>query len=187
MPSVHECVTRLMGEAPLHHRNPDLLVTIGAAYRAYLLGAGAGTAGDGPPPSVATRDGAVVLLPGGGDIGNPVGVEVVEVDDAGNVTKRHNIPLIKKGTQYNEVSEQEFGTAFDGMTEIPLVFYEGDDPDPANCTRLADVAITGLPPGRPAGRPVKVRLWYDRNGIIRGQAIDVETRQDVEIKIERWA
>jgi molecular chaperone DnaK len=182
MPMVQECVTRIMGEPPLHHKNPDLLVTIGAAYRAYLLDAPT----DGAGPAVATRGGAVVMLPGGGDIGNPVGVEVVEVDDSGSVTKRHNVLLIKKGAQFNEIFEQEFGTAFAGMTEIPLVFYEGDDPDPANCTRLADVSITGLPPGRPEGRPVKVRLWYDRNGIIHGQAIDLETRQDVTIKIDRW-
>lgn len=191
MPMVMECVTRVMGETPLHHKNPDLLVTTGAAYRAYLIGASpeelaeSGTA-EGAAPTIQTRDGAITMLPGGGDIGNPVGIEVVEVDDAGNIARRENVVLIKRGAQYNEIFEQEFGTARDGMTEIPLVFYEGDSADPEECTRLADVTIEGLPPNRPAGRPVKVRLWYDRNGIICGQAIDRESGKDIEIKIERW-
>ncbi len=196
MPMVTECVTRVMGEAPLHHKNPDLLVTIGAAYRAYLAGASPETsAGEQPDsesatdtgPTIRTRAGAITMLPGGGDIGNQIGVEVVEVDGNGNIACRENVALVKKGAQYDEIFEQEFGTAYDGMTEIPLVFYEGDSPDPDQCTRLANVSIEGLPPNRPAGCPVKVRLWYDRNGIVCGQAIDRETGKSVEIKIERWS
>ena len=113
-------------------------------------------------------------------------LEVIVVDASGNISKRENVVLIKRGAIYSEIFEREFGTAFENMTEIPLVFYEGDASDPDACLRLADVTIEGLPPNRPAGRPVKVRLWYDRNGIICGQAIDLETRKDVEIKIERW-
>ncbi len=191
MPMIKECVTRIMGEEPLHHKNPDLLVTTGAAYRAYLMGASAaegpgGGKDDKGEPTIVTRNGAITMLPGGGDIGNAVGVEVVTVDESNQVTGKENVVLIKKGAQYGEIFEQEFGTAFDGMTEIPLVFYEGDSADTGECTRLADVTITGLPPGRPAGRPVKVRLWYDRSGIVSGQAIDLETKQDVEVKIQRW-
>ncbi len=192
MSMVDECVTRIMGEPPLHHKNPELLVTKGAAYRAYLIGAPAeGEPADKDPgktaPVIQTRDGAITLLPGGGDIGNPIGVEVIEVDDTGNVVRRENVVIIKRNARHGEIFEQEFGTAFNGMTEIPLVFYEGDSADIEECTRLADVSIKGLPPDRPAGRPVKVRLWYDPNGIVCGQAIDQETRQDVEIKIKRWA
>ncbi|MGD2086295.1 MAG: Hsp70 family protein [Candidatus Aminicenantes bacterium] len=189
MPMVQECVTRVMGEEPLHHKNPDLLVARGAAYHAYLVSAPTGEeeTDNKSNKTIQTKDGAIKMLPGGGDIGNSIGVEVVIVDDTGNVTKQENVVIIKQGAQYGEIFEQEFGTAFDGMTEIPLVFYEGDSPDPDQCTRLADVTIQGLPPDRPAGRPVKVRLWYDRSGIVCGQAIDLDTKQDVEIKIERWS
>ena len=182
MPMVKDCVSQVMGEAPLQHKNPDLLVTIGAAYRAHLLGATGTTA----ESVIQTNAGAIALLPGGGDIGKPIGVEVVEVDGQGAVVRKQNVVIIRRDAQYNEVFEQEFGTAFAGMTEIPLVFYEGDSPETDDCTRMADVTITGLPAGRLAGRPVKVRLWYDHNGIICGQAIDLDTRRDVEIKIERW-
>lgn len=192
MPMIKDCVTRIMGEEPLHHRNPELLVTTGAAYQAHLIGPPkTRREGDDKPgekkPTIDTRNGGVTILPGGGDIGNAIGVEVVETDGDSKVTRRENVVLIKQGAQYGEVFDQEFGTAFDGMTEIPLVFYEGDSPDPDQCTRLADVTIEGLPPNRPAGRPVKVRLWYDHNGIVCGQAIDLETKKDVEIKIERWS
>lgn len=186
MPMVRECVTRAMGEPPLQHKNPELLVTIGAAYRAYLIGATTGDEG-AVMPKISTRDGAVTLLPGGGDVGNPIGVEVIEVDQSGRIARRENVVLIKHGAQYGEIFEREFGTAFDGMTEIPLVFYEGDSPDIEQCTRLADVTIKDLPPNRPAGRPIKVRLWYDHNGIVCGQAIDLETRKDVTIAINRWS
>jgi len=181
MPMVKDCVMRLMGEPPLTHKNPNLLVTIGAAYRAYLLGTP-----EGPVPVIQTGDKAIMLLPGGGDTGKAIGVEVVEVDADGNIARRENVVLVKSGAQAEEIFEREFGTAFDNMTEIPLVFYEGDTKNPDECTRLADVTIDGLPPNRPAGRPIKVRLWYDRSGIVCGQAIDVETRKNVEIKIERW-
>jgi molecular chaperone DnaK len=182
MPMIEECVTRVMGEAPLHHRNPELLVSVGTAYRAYLLGAEE----DDGKVAVETRHGAVTLLEGGGDIGNPVGVEVVEVDGEARVVRRENVVLIRPGAGHGEIFEREFATAFAGMTEIPLVFYEGGSSNPEECVRLADVTIEGLPPNRPAGRPVKVRLWYDRNGIVCGQAIDLESRQDVEIRIDRW-
>jgi molecular chaperone DnaK len=182
MPMVKDSVTRLMGEPPLTHKNPNLLVTIGAAYRAYLLGTP-----DNPNPPIPMRDKAIVMLPTDMvDAYKPIGVEVVEIDGSGNIGRRENVVLVKNGAQPEEIFEREFGTAFENMTEIPLVFYEGDSKNPDECTRLADVTIDGLPSNRPAGRPVKVRLWYDRNGIVCGQAIDVETRKNVEIKIERW-
>lgn len=37
MPMIQDCVKELMGEFPLRHKNPDLLVTVGAAYQAYLM------------------------------------------------------------------------------------------------------------------------------------------------------
>jgi molecular chaperone DnaK len=194
MPMIKNCVSRIMGEEPLDHNYPELLVTTGTAYQAYLMGAGGTGTGENidpepikKTPEIETRDGNITMLPGGGDIGNAIGVEIVVVDDNGNVTHRENQVIIKKGAQYGEEFEQEFGTAFDGMTEILLIFYEGDSTDPKKCTHLANVKITGLPPDRPAGRLVKVKLWYDRDGIVSGQAIDRETGKDVEIKIQRWA
>jgi len=188
MPMFKECAQRMMGEPPLHHKNPDLLVTLGAAYRAHLVGstATAGVSAAGTGQLIHTRTGGVALLPGGGDVGKAIGVEVVEVDKQGQVARRENIVLIKAGAKCGEVFEREFGAAFDGMTEIPLVIYEGESTDPEQCVRLADVTIEGLPPNRPAGRPVKVRLWYDGNGIVCGKAVDVDSQKAVEIKIARW-
>jgi molecular chaperone DnaK len=176
MPMVKECVERLMGEPPLHHRNPELLVTIGAAYRAFL----AGSTG-----IVETPRGGIRMKDDIGQIGKPIGVEVVFTDDQGNVTGKQNVVIIKDKAPYGQDYEQVFQTAFDDMTEIPLIFYEGDSPKIEECIRLADVSITGIPPKRPAGSEVKVSLQYDKNGIISGQAIDVESGKDVEIKIER--
>jgi molecular chaperone DnaK len=190
MPMVTDCVTRVMGEPPLHHRNPELLVTMGAAYRAYLAGDPAPSRPgipSPPEPIVLNRpDGpGIVMIEPGDDVYNPVGVEIVILDEQGQVAERRNAPVIRRNARHGELFEREFAIAFDNMTEVLLKFYEGDSPNIDDCEFLADVYITGLPPNRPAGGLVKVRLWYDSNGIIHGQAIDQATRRDVEIEIRR--
>lgn len=60
MPMIRECVEHVMGEPALRHRNPELLVSIGAAYRAFLIGAGAAAG-----LTVQTRGGAITPPPAG--------------------------------------------------------------------------------------------------------------------------
>jgi len=48
MPMIKDCVGQVMGEPPLVDRTPELLVTVGTAYRAYLRGLDA----QEKPPSV---------------------------------------------------------------------------------------------------------------------------------------
>jgi len=186
MPMVEQMLTRVMGKPPLHHRNPELLVTMGAAYMAYLLGVTPSQkdAADGsqPEPSepqevvIETRGGKIALTTGGLiDIGKAVGIETI----SGNAI------VIPDGAPYGQVFEKFFATSEDDMTEIPLILYEGADPDPANCTKLATLTISGLPPGRSKGKRVRITLSYDSNGIIRGEGIDVETGKRVDIVIDR--
>lgn len=79
-----------------------------------------------------TRQGAIALLPGGGDIGRPIRRQVVSgaAAGAGQVERRENVVIIRANAQYEEVFESEFGTAFDGMTEIPIGFMRGTRPIP---------------------------------------------------------
>lgn len=203
MPMVRECVERIMGESPLHHRNPELLVTIGAAYRAYLIGdqpdpgepgldedgqirPDSSQTGLAEPKTIDTRAGGITVfddtIP---DIGKAIGVLVYDPDQTGAFTVARNHVIIPDGTEFGVQTEATFNTTEDGMTEIPLIFYEGDDSDPQNCRWLAEIIVAGLPPDRPAGRPVRIKLWYDKNGIVTGQAIDLETHTEVEVIIER--
>jgi molecular chaperone DnaK len=198
MPMVEQMITRVMGKPPLRHKNPELLVTIGAAYMAYLLGV-MPTAQEEEqkesqqpvtpqpvPPVIETRDGKIALTPGGlVDTGKAVGVEVIGGYDASGDPIFRNAVLIPDGTPYGQEFQKDFATAEDNMTEIPLVLYEGADPDPIHCVQLASLTISGLPAGRPKGKRVRVKLGYDPSGIIRGEGVDVETGQRVDIIIDR--
>ncbi len=90
-----------------------------------------------------------------------------------------------RGAPYEQEFRKEFRTTEDGMTEIPIVLYEGEAPDVASCRPLMTFTITGLPPGRPAGQPVEVALQYDRHGVLRGKAVDLSTSQACDIVVDR--
>jgi len=172
------------GCPPLQHRNPELLVTIGAAYWAHLL-----QSGNTVVVPVAKADGTVqktrVAVGGLTDTTlYSVGVEVLRADAEGTI-KRYNAVIIPANAEYGREFEKEFRTAEDGMTEIPLTVYKGDASEVTQCEQLMEFAITGLPPGRPKGQLVKVKLSFDQSGIIRGSAIDLATGRRADIVIDR--
>jgi molecular chaperone DnaK (HSP70) len=159
---------------------------------AYLLSAmpdqesGQPVAAPPPLPLIDTRAGKIALTPGGlVDTGKAVGVEIIGGFDASGNPIFRNAEVIPDGTPYGQEFEKDFATSMDDMTEIPLILYEGADPDPANCVHLASLTISGLPLGRPQGKRVRVKLGYDPNGIIRGEGVDVETGRRVDIVIDR--
>ena len=41
--------------------------------------------------------------------------------------------------------------------------------------------------GRPRGRPIRTTLWFGANGIINGNAVDMETNTEIEIHYDRWS
>ncbi|MBI3248837.1 MAG: Hsp70 family protein [Deltaproteobacteria bacterium] len=209
MPMVEQMISRVMGKASLRHKNPELLVTQGAAYMAYLLGVMPSQMSTSPEPQpdpnptpspsdsqhtpppppdpVIVVKGQRIVLSADGlvDTGKAVGVEIIGgFDAAGNPLPR-NAVIVPDGAVYGQEYEKDFATSRDNMTEIPVVLYEGADADLANCTHLASVTISGLPPGRPKGKRVRVKLSYDPSGIIRGEGVDLESGQKVDILIDR--
>jgi molecular chaperone DnaK len=54
---------------------------------------------------------------------------------------------------------------------VPII--EGDGPDPALCTRIGEVTVSDLPPGRAAEQPITVTMRYNRDGILEVTAFDV--------------
>jgi len=184
MPMVRKMIEGVTGRPPLQHRNPELLVTIGAAYWAHLLQSGSTIV-----VPVAKADGTVqktkVAVGGLTDTTlYSVGVEVLRADGQGGV-KRYNSVIIPANAEYGKEFEKEFRTAEDGMTDIPLTMYKGEAGEVTQCEQLMEFTITGLPPGRPKGQLVKVKLSFDQSGIIRGSAIDLATGQKVDIAIDR--
>jgi molecular chaperone DnaK len=188
MPMVRKMIEGVIGRPPLQHKNPELLVTVGAAYWAHLIQKGVVVTV--PVPAAGDPDGtplptAVSMGPQGiTDVSFAVGVEVLRGDGRGGWT-RFNSVIIPANAPYETEFTKEFRTSEDNMTEITVVLYEGESPDINECKRLMEFTIAGLPPGRPKGQPVHVTLKFDANGIIRGTAIDVNTGQKVDIVFDR--
>ena len=184
MPMVRQMVEAKMGRPATQHGNPELLVTIGSAYWAHLLGGGTVTKVD-PTPEGPQRKTVAVTQGGITDIASyAVGVEVLRPDSQGQYA-RYNAVVVPSGARYGEVFDKEFRVAEDGVTEIHIVLYKGDSGNLDECEQLMAFTITGLPPGRAKGLPVKVSLGYDNSGILRGKAIDVKTSREAEIVVDR--
>jgi molecular chaperone DnaK len=186
MPMVKKMIEGVTGRPPLTHKNPELLVTIGAAYWAHLLQEGAQV-----PVPVPQPGGGTVVTPVGAGIveisSHAVGVEVLRSDGKGGWA-RFCTAIVPNGADFDKDYKREFRTAEDGMTEIPIVLYKhekGDTDDLSQWQPLMNFTISGLPPGRAAGQLVEVTLRYDRSGVLRGTAVDVATRKACDILVDR--
>ncbi len=180
MPMVKRMVEKVLGKPPFFHRNPELLVTIGAAYWAYLLQPDAvvqvNTGGGQQKPLSLPTSGLTDTSVYG------IGVEVLRPDGQGGY-KKFNAIIAPKGSVYNKEFSRDFRTAEDNMTSINLVLYKGDTEDISECEELSQVLIAGLPPGRKRGSLVHVTVHYDDNGILKGNAVDVETGKEASFVI----
>lgn len=182
MPMVETLLTAKMGRPPLKYGNPELLVTIGAAYRAHLLKEGTviQKKEQGPDGTVNVPTRPVIT-----DISQQaVGVEVLRPDGQGG-HKSWNSVVIPAGAKHGATYHKECSLIEDGMAEIPIILYEGDAPEIENCRQLVVFTIAGLPPDLKQGAIVKVSLGYDASGIIRGEAIVVKTGHKVDIVVDR--
>jgi molecular chaperone DnaK len=184
MPMVREMVTRKMGREPIMHRNPNLLVTIGAAYWAHLLTEGEVNIIETTDDGGREKRPMVVSQPE--DISTyAVGIEVVRPDSKGG-WKGYNAVILEPQTKYGaDPIEREFGTSEDNMTEIRIALYKGESEKLDECDPLVVFTLSGLPPNLPAGSRIKVQLGYDYNGILRGKALVVNTGQSVDIVYDR--
>ncbi len=180
MPMVKQMIERVMGKPPFTHKNPELLVTMGAAYWAYLLQEGATIPVPGPGPDGPT-DVKVISLTDAARYA--IGVEVVRPDGQGGY-KRFNSVVVPAGAIYGQEFVKEFRTAEDGMTEIVVALYKGDAAEIDQSEYLAEALISGLPPDRPRGQLVKVILSYDNSGILRGSAIDKASGLQCELVVD---
>jgi molecular chaperone DnaK len=185
MPMIRKMIQGVLGRPPLQHKNPELLVTLGAAYWAHLMNSNNQLII--PPASDGTRAAVPVTVAPGGltDIATyAVGVEIVRPLGVGQ-WQRRNAVIVPYGATYERDFTKEFRTSEDGMTEIPITLLKGDDENAEKCEPLMTFTITGLPPDRPAGQRVEVTLRYDSSGVLRGSAVDVATRKVCDIVVDR--
>ncbi len=95
-----------------------------------------------------------------------------------SIVLARNTPLPFEGSR-------TFYTARAGQEQVTAPILEGEDPDPQLCTRVAEVSVTGLPPGRPAQQPVTVTLRYNRDGILEVTAKDENSGVESQATIRR--
>jgi len=198
MPMVKEMLRTVTNVPLLEHGNPELLVTIGAAYWAFLLGdqdgnQAAPTAPRTIPIPVPSDDGKStqtkdLTVERPIDIAAyTVGVEVMRPDGQGNMKPSYCV-VVEKNSSSGQKFEKVLYKTQRGMKEISIVIYKSDEPTDNldQCTELGTFVLSGLPDGGEKGEEVLVRMWHDDNLIfLKGEAIDKKTGQKVDIEIKR--
>ena len=197
MPIVKEMLKRITGTDPMQYGNPELLVTIGAAYYAHLLNSGLsapavpqpapsaggdGTPQPGPAPATApARSGGVVIID---TTATSFGIAALRRASNGGYEEVY-AEVLPKNIKYGESRSKDFEKVDDNMAEIEIVLYKSESGDLAGATQVATFKIDGLPPGGRKGEIVRVEMGCDLNGILRGSALDVISGRAVPIEIAR--
>jgi molecular chaperone DnaK (HSP70) len=143
IPLVRRRVAEFFGVEPYTAVDPDKVVALGAAVQASIL-------------SGHSR-GALLL----DVIPLSLGVETV----GGAVAK-----LIMRNSTVPARATEMFSTSVDGQTSIRLSVYQGEREMAADCRRLGEFHLRGLPP-MPAGIPqLEVQFLVDANGVLNVSA-----------------
>jgi molecular chaperone DnaK len=189
MPIVKTMIEGMMNKPAMSYHNPELLVTFGAAYWAYIKKF------DSPVIiKTTTSDGGVeevpVSLPGDDSLNDismyGIGIEAIRKQSDGT-EERYIAEVIPSGAKTGIDFSKMFRTAKADMREIKIRLYSFDS-FPAGmdeCKFLLEVIIANLPENLPQGEQVGVTLKYDQSGIIQGSAKLVKTGEVVDIVIER--
>ena len=166
-PAVRAMLTKLCGPAALAaadqtgaaRLDPRTAVAQGAAVYAAMRRAH----GEGPPPDaparVRRRLRAVTL-----EEVSPHSVGV-ELDAPGGAGGRVNHVLLPRNSRLPTSVQTQFATTVGNPQGVRLRLVEGESPDAADCDRLGEFRITGLPPGLPAGSPVDVSIVLDDRNV----------------------
>ena len=106
------------------------------------------------------------------------------IKDAHTLQYRNDV-IIPKNSRLPVSVTKTYQTAVDGQQKIILQVVQGDAPDPEANIVIGTAEVTGLPPARPAGSPVRVTYAYDRKGRIHLTTEDVETGKRITTEIAR--
>ncbi len=139
VPMVRARVGAFFGVEPYTAVNPDEAVALGAAVQASI---------------VSGRNSSALLLD---VIPLSLGVETV----GGAVAK-----LIFRNSTVPTRAKEMFSTSVDGQTSIRLTVYQGEREMAADCRKLGEFHLRGIPP-MPAGIPqLEVTFAVDVNGVL---------------------
>jgi molecular chaperone DnaK len=88
--------------------------------------------------------------------------------------------ILKKNTPLPCEASQTFYTVSEGQKRVEVMITQGEDTDPAYVNRIATHSF-GLPPDRPAERPIKVTYSYDLNQRMHCKFEDMESGRVLEV------
>jgi molecular chaperone DnaK (HSP70) len=146
IPRVRQAVAEFFGIEPYTALDPDLVVALGAAVQARTL-------------SQSNQRTATALLLD--VIPLSLGIETV----GGAVAK-----IIVRNSTVPARATEMFSTSVDGQTSIRLTVFQGEREMAADCRKLGEFHLKGLPP-MPAGIPqVQVQFLIDANGVLNVSA-----------------
>lgn len=155
-PLVRQMVREYFGIEPYTAIDPDQAVAIGAAVQAGVLSGAA--------------KGSLLL----DVIPLSLGIETV----GGAVAKL----IIRNSTVPTRATEM-FSTSVDNQTSIRLTVYQGEREMAADCRKLAEFHLRGLP-AMPAGLPqVEVSFLIDANGVLSVQAVERRSGKAASLQV----
>lgn len=156
VPLVRGRVGEFFGLTPYTALNPDEVVALGAAVQGQIL-------------SGERRDALLLdVLP------LSLGIETAGGAVAKVIVRNSTVPAQAK---------EMFSTQVDGQTSIRLTVYQGEREMAADCRKLGEFHLRGIPP-MPAGVPqVEVRFNVDANGVLNVSATERRSGRGATLQV----
>jgi len=177
VPAVKAMLRRMFRKEPVAPVHQDEAVARGAAIYAAILMTRAGTSN--LPTPIARKIAQTELQ----DVtGHAYGTFAVARESG----RLENVILIPCNSTVPCEVTKSFYTIRDGQVGVDCTVTEASDNSVVDPEFVASkyAHALDLPPGRPAGREIRVTYSYDRNKVMRCKFLDVESGRRHEVQVE---
>lgn len=178
VPAVREALKTMFGHPPDTSVNPDEAVALGAAIFAAKK-AQEINPNEIPPIIAEQLTGGPLAIDIHDVLSHSIGIEARYPNSAMTFLSI----LIARNTPLPAERPRNFVTANAGDTAIKVRIFQGESDNIALAKPVGEFLLTGLPPNRPAGRPVRVTVRCDSNGIVNVTALDIETGKETATQV----
>jgi molecular chaperone DnaK len=168
IPAIQQMLEKKFGQKPLKQVNPDEAVALGAAIQAGIIFQQRGLL-DLPDNAGATFDRMRVQ-----DVSNTSYGTIYVGEAHGREDQLRNDVIIPKNTPIPFSKTNVYYTQSDDQREVFIRVTEGEGDDPEFVVIVKEFTLE-LPPGRPAGREVRITYSYDANQRMMCEVVDVES------------